>query len=358
MQSSEILIPQRFIRILAVLRYYKYTIINESQIDYINNKIKSECLNNDVTDTSTSQFESVYINNKNMTIIHDYVNKLISGEKLNDITDNRNIDLANNFYETYKQHKIKKYDELCDGFNNTWEQVIKGYLVVINILIKFYRLAISEHLNSDSFSMTILSDETITKLYKDTSLFNLINRHNNFLDEEKTKYWFDSLCKDNILSQSDNNGKNLSKIIDIILSNKDICEYLSSQDIEFYFTKNIYKSLLNDHTPEIIQSIRENEYRFAHDYNKTYTSLVTTLCKKTDEIDKTLSNVVTNWDVSRISIIDKTIIGLALVEYKYLKMTPYIVAINEYIEIGKIFGSQKTGGFINGVIDSVYKQEK
>jgi len=57
----------------------------------------------------------------------------------------------------------------------------------------------------------------------------------------------------------------------------------------------------------------------------------------------------------KIAPINRAILILGLTEMKYIQ-TPPIVVINEYIEIAKIFGEQKSASFINGVLDNFRKE--
>ena len=60
------------------------------------------------------------------------------------------------------------------------------------------------------------------------------------------------------------------------------------------------------------------------------------------------------WSYDRISKIDLAILEIAIFEILFLK-TPYKVAINEAVEMAKMFGDTKTPAFINGVLASIVK---
>ena len=60
------------------------------------------------------------------------------------------------------------------------------------------------------------------------------------------------------------------------------------------------------------------------------------------------------WSYDRISKIDLAILEIAIFEILFLK-TPYKVAINEAVEMAKIFGDTKSSSFINGVLASIVK---
>ena len=60
-----------------------------------------------------------------------------------------------------------------------------------------------------------------------------------------------------------------------------------------------------------------------------------------------------NWDLDRISDIDKLIMDIAISELKYAPSIPVKVTLDEYIEISKAYGSTKSSTFINGILDKI-----
>ena len=72
-------------------------------------------------------------------------------------------------------------------------------------------------------------------------------------------------------------------------------------------------------------------------------------------IDKVIADSSCNWKLSRMSTVDRNVIRIAIYELVYRNDIPHKVAINEAVDIGKKFGSEKSGAFINGILDSVYK---
>ena len=65
-----------------------------------------------------------------------------------------------------------------------------------------------------------------------------------------------------------------------------------------------------------------------------------------------------NWEIERISEIDKLIMTSAIAEIKNFPTIPVKVTLDEYIEISKSYSSQKSSAFINGVLDQVAKEMK
>ncbi len=72
-----------------------------------------------------------------------------------------------------------------------------------------------------------------------------------------------------------------------------------------------------------------------------------------DEIDKIISKSLDNWRLSRIAVVDRNILRMAVYEFLYESNTPKKVVINEAIEIAKKYGSKESGQFINGVLDAI-----
>jgi N utilization substance protein B len=72
------------------------------------------------------------------------------------------------------------------------------------------------------------------------------------------------------------------------------------------------------------------------------------------QIDALIGSCAENWSVGRMSKVDKSILRMAGYELLYCRDIPPKVAINEAIDLGKLFGSENSGAFINGVLDALY----
>jgi len=71
------------------------------------------------------------------------------------------------------------------------------------------------------------------------------------------------------------------------------------------------------------------------------------------DLDRVIEKHSSNWKVYRMSGVDRNILRLAAFEMLYCEDIPAKVSINEAIEIGKKFGTDETGPFVNGVLDAV-----
>ncbi len=70
-------------------------------------------------------------------------------------------------------------------------------------------------------------------------------------------------------------------------------------------------------------------------------------------IDNIIEKYASNWKIYRMSCVDRNTIRMAVYEMLFLNEIPNKVSINEAIDIGKKFGTEETGSFINGILDSI-----
>ena len=98
------------------------------------------------------------------------------------------------------------------------------------------------------------------------------------------------------------------------------------------------------------------------DVDDEITDFASELFRKTvenqSELDNDVAAVSENWEYRRIALIDRLILRMALCELLYFEIIPPKVSINEAIELAKIFSTTKSGSFVNGILDSLYKRYK
>lgn len=75
------------------------------------------------------------------------------------------------------------------------------------------------------------------------------------------------------------------------------------------------------------------------------------VCRHRAQIDQELSRAATNWQLGRMSLVDRNLIRLAYFEMAYLDDIPAKVSLNEAVELGKQYGAEDSGAFINGLLD-------
>lgn len=90
---------------------------------------------------------------------------------------------------------------------------------------------------------------------------------------------------------------------------------------------------------------------------KTFsTELVVGTWKNLEKIDHLISGNSENWTIGRMSRVDKSILRMAVYELLFCPEIPPKVTLNEAIDLGKIYGSENSGSFINGILDALYEK--
>lgn len=86
-------------------------------------------------------------------------------------------------------------------------------------------------------------------------------------------------------------------------------------------------------------------------------TVVKGILKEQTAVEEILVKYLKNWKLSRVSKIEHTIFIMAIYELKFHPEIPGKVVINEAIELGKKYSTKESAGFLNGILDNVYKQE-
>lgn len=75
-----------------------------------------------------------------------------------------------------------------------------------------------------------------------------------------------------------------------------------------------------------------------------------------ENIDRIISKYLHKWELGRLSGVDRNLLRLAVFELKYSEDIPFIVSINEAVELAKNYSGEESARFINGVLDNVVKK--
>jgi N utilization substance protein B len=118
-----------------------------------------------------------------------------------------------------------------------------------------------------------------------------------------------------------------------------------------------FKGKKNEELPQIIEhNIKEfapgiEDPKFIHD-------LVNNAIGKIAEIDKIIEKAAPQWPINQIMMVDRAVLRLSIYELLFgnREEVPPKVAINEAIELGKTFGGDASGKFVNGVLGTIYRE--
>jgi N utilization substance protein B len=81
--------------------------------------------------------------------------------------------------------------------------------------------------------------------------------------------------------------------------------------------------------------------------------LVDGVCATRDGLDKTIGESSKRWRLSRMPIVDRNILRMAVFEMNRSPQTPPAVVIDEAIEVARRFGTDESARFVNGVLDAI-----
>lgn len=81
--------------------------------------------------------------------------------------------------------------------------------------------------------------------------------------------------------------------------------------------------------------------------------LIDAIAENLDEIDSILSTGTENWELGRLSIIDRNILRIGLAEFLYLEDVPFRVSIDEAVTLAGRYGGSDSPRFVNGVLDAL-----
>ncbi len=110
----------------------------------------------------------------------------------------------------------------------------------------------------------------------------------------------------------------------------------------------------NDDDPlEALRLVSEN-FEVAESLTDFSRELVEGVCDRKANLDRIISRSSKHWRLERMTRLDRSILRLATYEMMFMKDIPPRVSLDEAVEIGKRFGGEDSGRYINGVLDNIY----
>lgn len=117
------------------------------------------------------------------------------------------------------------------------------------------------------------------------------------------------------------------------------------------------KHVSNEESKKVLHDIFIR-YEFDKMTKKFVEELFNSTIKSSEELDSHIESNLENWTVDRLNVIDRLIMQMSLCEMIYLKSydISHKVTISSAIENAKKFSSEDSTSFVNGVLDSIYKE--
>jgi N utilization substance protein B len=115
----------------------------------------------------------------------------------------------------------------------------------------------------------------------------------------------------------------------------------------------LYEIDMTGHLPEEVLANRLAETPLEDNLFEFARSIVFGIQPIVNELDQVIAKHAPEWPLDQVATIDRNIMRIALWEIAVSNQTPLKVAINEAVELGKLYGSESTPRFVNGVLGSL-----
>jgi N utilization substance protein B len=115
----------------------------------------------------------------------------------------------------------------------------------------------------------------------------------------------------------------------------------------------LYEIDITGHPPEVVIAERLSETPLEDNLGDFARKIVFGIQPIVNELDQIIARHAPEWPLDQVAVIDRNIMRIALWEIAVSNQTPLKVAINEAVELAKIFGSESTPRFVNGVLGSL-----
>ena len=115
--------------------------------------------------------------------------------------------------------------------------------------------------------------------------------------------------------------------------------------------------IANNHLPGDVLKMRLEEVPLSDDLAEFARRIVFGVLPLTQDLYQLIAKYAPEWPLDQIAAIDRNILRIALWEFAVYRETPVKVAINEAVELAKLYGSDSAPRFVNGVLGTLVEHE-
>ena len=119
----------------------------------------------------------------------------------------------------------------------------------------------------------------------------------------------------------------------------------------------LYEVDIANHPPGEILKLRLEESPLTDDLAEFARQIIFGILPLTNTLDQLIAKYAPEWPLDQIAAIDRNILRMALWEFAVYGATPLKVAINEAVELAKLYGSDSAPRFINGVLGALAEHQ-
>jgi len=119
----------------------------------------------------------------------------------------------------------------------------------------------------------------------------------------------------------------------------------------------LYEIDLANHPPADVLRSRLEESPISSELSEFARQIIFGILPITHSLDQLISKYAPEWPLDQIAAIDRNILRIALWEFAVFRETPIKVAINEAVELAKLYGSDSAPRFVNGVLGALAEHQ-
>ena len=247
--------------------------------------------------------------------------------------------------------------------------IISIVIVFADINLEKKDIAKSERIKKSKSRFNLSQNLIIKFLRKDKLIIDSLIKYENRWNtkEDHLRDWYGIMLNEDFYKNYIDLGEPSVKddfnfienlILKFLIKNEVIRKYFDEGNLYWNEDRYIISSMLKK-TVKSLNSPNFNTFAVAslsedidEDLNFA-SSLFDDVTKNTDKYDSYIDKYAKNWELERISMIDISILRMGIGEMISFKNIPTKVTINECIDIAKSFSSNKSGNFVNGLLDVI-----
>jgi len=275
------------------------------------------------------------------------------------------------------QDRELSFPEAMQAFRRSIQDAFLLYLLNLHSLVKVCSIATEDAGHRAKKHIKSEEDKLFTdKLYNNSKILSLV-QNKPFQDSLK-KEGFEKAIDDDLFRKIYKEFSKEASYIQFIAkqdtTDEDIVEillelYRACRRNELFneIMDDLFSSWADDKSL-VIGSVKKTikalpvDGKFFNEFlpdEETVEEVGTTLLKKiyheNGDLEKLIEPLLENWDSERVAVIDMILIKMGVIEMKYLKTIPTKVTIDEYVELSKMYSTDKSKEFVNGVLDKILK---
>lgn len=229
----------------------------------------------------------------------------------------------------------------------------------------------SKHLPSEAdknFTPKLADNPLMTSLLQNQSIFRLFRKYNleEKLEEDQVRRFYAEFTESkehaDFIEKPDSTAEDYKEVLMSLyktcINNETFIELVSDhyplwEEDKSLVVGTIKKTIKALPLPENFYEEYEPGAETIEEFGKV---LLISAVQKEEALLEIISPALKNWDADRVAVIDMILIKMAITEFMTFPSIPTKVTLNEYVELAKIYSTDKSKDFVNGILDRLVKQ--